>query len=92
MHSHFQPALPCTDNVGQDHVYGTFKVHSFNTTCYFFDVLLTVHLGIIAVIKQLNAQNLVYYKFIICLYMFRAMLCSSSGGEYCIIQHLVSSH
>ena len=27
-----------------------------------------------------------------CLYMFRALLCSSSGGQNCIIQHLVSSH
>jgi len=35
---------------------------------------------------------LFYNKFIICLYMFRALLCSSSGGQNCIIQHLVSSH
>ena len=49
-----------------------------------FDVLLTVHLSIILVINQLNAQNLdewldaqnlVYNKFIICLYMFRAQTC-----------------
>ena len=33
-----------------------------------------------------------YNKFIIFLYMFRALLCSLSGGENCIIQHLVSSH
>ena len=31
-------------------------------------------------------------KFIKCLYMFRALLCSSSGGQNCITQHLVSSH
>ena len=24
--------------------------------------------------------------------MFRALLCSSSGGQNCVIQHLVSSH
>ena len=35
---------------------------------------------------------LFYNKFIICLYMFRALLCSSSGGENCIMQHLLSSH
>jgi len=35
---------------------------------------------------------LFYNKFIILLYMFRALLCSSSGGQNCIIQHLVSSH
>ena len=46
----------------------------------------------ISVINQLNAQILFYNKFIICLYMFRALLCLSSGGQNCIIQHLVSSH
>jgi len=35
---------------------------------------------------------LFYNKFIIYLYMFRALLCSSSVGKNCIIQHLVSSH
>jgi len=35
---------------------------------------------------------LFYNKFIIVLYMFRTLLCSSSGGQNCIIQHLVSSH
>jgi len=37
-----------------------------------FDVLLTVHLSIfILVVKQPDAQNLFYNKFISCLYMFR---------------------
>ena len=27
-----------------------------------------------------------------CLYMFLALFCSSSGGQNCIIQHLISSH
>jgi len=31
-------------------------------------------------------------KFILFLYMFRALFCSSSGGQNYIIQHLVSSH
>jgi hypothetical protein len=35
---------------------------------------------------------LFYNKFIIFLYMFRALLCSSSGGQIILIQHLVSSH
>ena len=38
-----------------------------------FDVLLTVQLTIILVINQLDAQNLFYNKFVICLYMFRAL-------------------
>jgi len=33
-----------------------------------------------------------YNKFIVCLYMFRALLCSASGSQNCIIQHVVSSH
>jgi len=35
-----------------------------------------------------------YNKFIIRLYMFRApsTMCSSSGGQNCVIQQLVSSH
>jgi hypothetical protein len=37
-------------------------------------------------------QFFFYNKFIICLYMFRALLCSSPLGQNCIIQHLVSSH
>ena len=42
-------------------------------TCFFFFVLLTVHLSVfILVINQINAQNLFYNKFISCLYMFRA--------------------
>jgi len=35
---------------------------------------------------------LFYNKFIIRLYMFRALCASLSGGQNCIIQHLVSSH
>jgi len=38
-----------------------------------FDVLLTVHLSIILVINQLMHKFLFYNKFIICLYMFRAL-------------------
>jgi len=55
-----------------------------------FDVLLTVHLGINLVINLMH-KILFYIKFIIWLYMFRALLCSSSGGQNCVIQHLVSS-
>jgi len=36
-------------------------------------------------------QFLFYNEFIILLYMFRAKLCSSSGGQNCITQHLASS-
>jgi len=35
---------------------------------------------------------LFYNEFIAFLYMFRALLCSSSGGQNFIVQHLVSSH
>ena len=42
--------------------------------------------------KRLMHKFLFYNKFIIFLCMFRALLCSSSGGQKCVIQHLVSSH
>jgi len=45
------------------------------------DVLPTVHLNVILVIDQLNAQILVF-KFIIFLYMFRAQKCSKHVEEY----------
>ena len=40
---------------------------------------------------QLYAQILYFNKFTILLYMFRALLCSSSGGQIVLVQHLVSS-
>jgi len=61
--------------------------------CFFFDVLLTVHLSIfISVIKQFDAQN---FWFTISLFHTSTCfehMCSSSGGQNCIIQPLVSSH
>ena len=59
----------------------------------FFDVLLTVHLSMfISVINQLDAQ-----KFCFAVSLFHAStcfehMCSSSGGQNCITQPLVSSH
>jgi len=42
-------------------------------SCYFFYVLLAVHLSLFVLqVNQLDAQNLFYSKFISCLYMFRA--------------------
>ena len=40
---------------------------------------------------QLDAQILYFNTFIILLYMFRALLCSFSGGQIVLVQHLVSS-
>jgi len=72
--------------------FGLRKTNRFKQNYLLFYVLLTVHLSIITVINQLNGKFLYYNKFIICLYMFRALLCSSSGGQNCIIWYLVSSH
>jgi len=55
----------------------------------FFYVSLTVHLSITLVNDQLEAQ--IFNTFITILYMFRAISCSSSGGQILLIQHLVSS-
>jgi len=40
---------------------------------------------------QLDGQILCFNTFIILLYMFRALLCSSSGGQIVLVQHLVPS-
>jgi hypothetical protein len=53
-----------------------------------FYVLLTVHLGIILVNDQPDAQFF-FYMFISILYMFRAISCSSSGESIVPIQLLV---
>jgi hypothetical protein len=48
-----------------------------------------VHLGIILVNDQLDAQFFFFYMFISILYMFRATSCSSSGESVVSIQRLV---
>ena len=75
---------------------GNLAVHStctFCTICYpatltvdifqnFFNVLLTVNPNaMIVFFYQLDAQILYFNTFITFLYMFRALLCSSSGGQ-----------
>ena len=40
---------------------------------------------------QPDVQILYFNTFITFLYMFRALLCSSSGGQTVLVQHLVSS-
>ena len=63
------------------------------TIQYNFDVFLTVHLSIfISVINQLHAQ---IFCFTISLFHASTCfehMCSSSGGQNCITQPLVSSH
>ena len=39
-----------------------------------------IYISVLA-IDQLNAQILFFFNFIIYLYMFQALLCSSSGGQ-----------
>jgi hypothetical protein len=53
-----------------------------------FYILVTVHLGIILIKNQLDAQFLLYI-FISSLYMFRTNLCLSSGDSIVSKQHLV---
>ena len=54
-----------------------------------FCVLLTVHLGIIFVNNQLDAQFFFFCIFISILYMFRTAMCPSSGELIVSIRHLV---
>jgi len=65
----------------------------FLTVFIYFYVLLTVHLTIlILVINQLDAQNLFQNKFYFMPLHVSSTMCSSSGGQNCITQPLVSSH
>jgi hypothetical protein len=54
-----------------------------------FYVSLTVHLSITLANDQLDIQ--IFNTFITIFYMFRAISCSSSGGQIVLTQHLVSS-
>jgi len=58
------------------------------SSCY-FNVSLNVHLNVTLANDQLDAQ--IFNLFITILYMFRAISCSSSGGQIVLIQHPVSS-
>jgi len=52
------------------------------TALPFIYILFTVHPNImIALFYQLDAQILYFNTFISFLYMFRTLLCSSSGGQ-----------
>ena len=57
----------------------------------FFDDLLTVHLSIILVINQLNAQNLFIISLLYASTCFEHYV-PIITGQNCILQHLVSSH
>ena len=56
-----------------------------------FDVSLIVHLSITLANVQLDAQIFNTFITILYMYMFRAISCSSSGGQIVLIQYLVSS-
>jgi hypothetical protein len=86
LHNLSTDSLPCIINRGG--YYGikvALNMYINVLKCY---VLLTVHLGILLVNEQLDAQFF-HYMFISILYMFRATLCSSSGESIVSIQHQV---
>jgi hypothetical protein len=56
-----------------------------------FEVTLTVLLSISLANDQIDAQIFNTFITILYMYMFRAISCSSSGGQIVLIQHLVSS-
>jgi len=58
-----------------------------------FYILLTVHPNIMiaSFFTSLMHKFFILIHFTIFLYMFRALLCSSSGGKIVLLQHLVSS-
>jgi len=67
------------------------KVFRSTDTSYAFVVSLTVHLSVTLANDQLDTQILNTFITILYMYMFRAISCSSSGGQNVLIQHLVSS-
>jgi len=69
------------------------EVSQMNTFTTNFYVWLTAHPNrmIVFFYYQLDAQILYFNTFIILLYMFPALLWSSSGGEIVVVQHLVPS-
>jgi len=82
-----------TEHIYTQAIHRITQITTNNKNNNFFYVLLTVNLSIIiSVINQLDAQN-----FCFTISLFHAPtcfehMCSSSGGEKCITQPLVSSH
>jgi len=72
---------------------GTRKQYKYSIVQFyvFFNTLFAVHLGIILVNDQLDAQFFFFFScmFIPILYMFRALMCSSSGELIVSTRHLV---
>ena len=62
---------------------------TWNAWLLFFYVSLTLHLSITLANDQLDAQIFNTFITILYMYMFRAISCSSSGGQIVLI-HLVS--
>jgi hypothetical protein len=77
--------------------YWLFRSSVFNIYIYIFMlrwkivVSLTVHLSITLANDQFDAQIFNTFITFLYMYMFRAISCSSSGGQIAFIQHLVSS-
>jgi prenyltransferase beta subunit len=58
---------------------------------FFYYVSLTVYLSVTLANDQLDAQIPNTFITILYMCMFRAIYCSSSGGQIILIQHLLSS-
>jgi hypothetical protein len=62
--------------------------------CIFYrlrKLLYEMHLSTTLANDQVDAQFFNTFITILYMYMFRALSCSSSGGQTVLIQHLVSS-
>ena len=65
--------------------------HDVRKSCVFLTVHHSIDLFKITNIMHNSFIILQYICYIIILHMFRAVLCSSSGGQIVLLQHLVSS-
>ena len=83
-----KPTQPIQHKEAQLTEYPSYPHNTFSCS---FVVLLTVHLSIILVINQLNAQNPLLYEVYYTPLHVSITMCSSSGGQNFIIQNVVSS-
>jgi hypothetical protein len=70
---------------------GALTAESSSNVIINFYVSLTVILSITLANDQIDAQIFNAFITILYIYMFRAISCSSSGGQIVLIQQLVSS-
>jgi len=89
-------ACSCLKTIHYSHItlhISTIYYQMCDTTLLIKELINTFFFCILMTVRPLTnlMHEFLFYNMFIFLYMFRALLCSSLGGQNCIIQHLVSS-